>query len=75
MLAKPNNAKKSARTFGTSQEASREAERSGSYLRHEGEPSLQGGGWGDGLMSGVHLNEERNKQDKQSYLYKTSLTQ
>ena len=33
-------------------------------LRHKGEPSLQGGGLGDHLMSGVRFNEERNKQDK-----------
>ena len=33
-------------------------------LRHESEPSLRGGGWGDNLISCVRFNEERNKQDK-----------
>ena len=33
-------------------------------LKHKGEPSLRGGGWGDNLMSGVRFNEKRNKQDK-----------
>ena len=30
-------------------------------LRHNGEPSLRGRGWGENLMSGVPFKGERNK--------------
>ena len=30
-------------------------------LRHKGEPSLRGGGWGDNLMPGVPFKGERYK--------------
>ena len=41
--------------------------------RHNGEPSLQGGGWGINLMSGVRLNGVLTKRGinriKQDFLY------
>ena len=43
-------------------------------LSHKGETSLRGGGWGDDLMSGVPLNEERNEQNKAGPFIRSSRT-